>query len=237
MRDKRNDSSSHRPIRSYVLRQGRLTPAQKQALDESWPRFGIEPGDSPLNLRQLFGREAPVIVEIGFGNGDALATMAVQAPDHDFIGIEVHQPGVGHLLRLLEAGSINNVRVAMTDAVEFLRDRIPAGSLAGVRIWFPDPWPKKRHHKRRLIQQAFVHLLAGKIAPGGILHLATDWVPYAEHMLEVLSADPDFENLSSSGDYCNRPAWRPLTRFEQRGERLGHETRDLLFRHLEYNQA
>jgi tRNA (guanine-N7-)-methyltransferase len=215
-----------------VLRQGRLTPAQQQALETLWPRYGIEPGAGWLNFETLFGRKAPVMVELGFGNGEALAEMAGRDPDTDFIGIEVHRPGVGHLLRLLEAGGIRNVRVAAADAVEFLSERIPDASLAGVRIWFPDPWPKKRHHKRRLIQAGFISLLAKKMSRGAVLHLATDWVPYAEHMLEVLSAEAAFENLSPSADYCERPQWRPLTRFEQRGEILGHQTHDLLFRRV-----
>lgn len=232
MRRSPKADGARRPIRSYVLRQGRLTPAQKRALEDLWPRFGIEPETAPLDCAALFGRQAPVMVEVGFGNGEALVEMARQAPDVDFIGIEVHQPGIGHLLRQLEAGDIRNVRVAACDAGEFLRERIADAALAGVRIWFPDPWPKKRHHKRRLIQAPFVQLLARKLAPGAILHLATDWVPYAEHMLDVLSAAPEYENLSPTGDYCARPPWRPETRFEQRGERLGHETRDLLFRRL-----
>jgi tRNA (guanine-N7-)-methyltransferase len=229
MGEREGDDGMRRPVRSYVLRQGRLTPAQRRALDALWPRFGVAPGPNPIDFATLFGRKAPVVVEIGFGNGEALAKSAAADPQSDFIGIEVHQPGVGHLLRLLDAGGIENVRVVCTDAVEWLRDRVPEGSLATVRIWFPDPWPKKRHHKRRIIQPEFVRLLAGKLAPGGLLHLATDWVPYAEHMLEVLSKEPDYRNRSPSGDYCERPSWRPLTRFEQRGQKLGHETRDLLF--------
>lgn len=230
MRESRKADSTRRPIRSYVLRQGRLTPAQKRALDELWPLYGIEPGGGQLDFTALFGREAPVIVEIGFGNGEALAEAARNEPGANFVGIEVHQPGVGHLLRLLEAGGIENVRVAAADAVEFLRDRVADGLLAGVRIWFPDPWPKKRHHKRRLVQAPFIRLLASKMAPDAVLHLATDWVPYAEQMLEAVGETAAFENLSASRDYCARPPWRPLTRFERRGERLGHETRDLLFR-------
>ena len=169
-------------------------------------------------------------MEVGFGNGEALAETARNEPGANFVGIEVHQPGIGHLLRLLHAGGIENVRVAAVDAVDFLRERVADGLLAGVRIWFPDPWPKKRHHKRRLVQEPFVRLLASKMAPGAILHLATDWVPYAEQMLEVVGDAAAFENLSASGEYSERPPWRPLTRFERRGERLGHETRDLLFR-------
>jgi tRNA (guanine-N7-)-methyltransferase len=156
--------------------------------------------------------------------------MAEAEPERNFIAIEVHPPGVGRLLRKLEERGIENVRVAMGDAVSFLCDRVPDRTLAEVRIYFPDPWPKKRHHKRRLVQPAFLGLLAGKLAPRGLLHLATDWEPYAEHMLEVLSASADFDNLSPTGDWCPQPRWRPDTKYERRGERLGHETRDLLFR-------
>lgn len=228
----RQRQPSRRPIRSYVLRQGRLTPAQEEALERLWPRYGIEPGKGELDLAELFGRHAPLVVEIGFGNGRALAQMARTEPDLNYLGIEVHRPGVGHLLRLLETESIDNVRIASEDAVDFIAGRIADSSLAGVRIWFPDPWPKKRHHKRRLIRPAFVDLLSRKMAAGAVLHLATDWEPYAEHMLEVLREAPGFRNLSESGGFCGRPPWRPLTRFERRGERLGHETRDLLFRRV-----
>jgi tRNA (guanine-N7-)-methyltransferase len=219
-----------RPVRSYVLRKGRLTPAQAKALEELWPRYGIEPGDGPIDPGRLFGREAPVIAEVGFGNGDATWRMARDQPDHDFIGIEVHPPGVGHLLRALEANAIGNVRIARADAVGFIATRLAAGCLAGVRIWFPDPWPKKRHHKRRIIQPDFVRLLARKMSSGALLHLATDWQPYAEHMLDVLARAGEFENLSPRGDYCEKPGWRPDTKFERRGERLGHAVRDLLYR-------
>jgi tRNA (guanine-N7-)-methyltransferase len=221
-----------RPVRSYVLRKGRLTPAQRRALEELWPRYGIAATGGPADLRQLFGREAPVIVEIGFGNGEATWRMARNEPGHNFIGIEVHPPGVGHLLQALEARQIGNLRIAKADAVQFIEARLPDRSLAGVRIWFPDPWPKKRHHKRRIIQPEFVSLLGRKMAPGSILHLATDWQPYAEHILEVLSRSGGFENQSPTGDYCPRPDWRPDTKYEQRGERLGHHVRDLLFRRI-----
>lgn len=223
-------ADKRRPIRSYVLRQGRLTPAQKDALERLWPPFGLDASGPPLDFRRLFGRSAPVILEIGFGNGQALCQMARTEPGYDYLGIEVHQPGVGHLLRLLEDHGLENVRVACTDAVAFLNRRIANGALAGVRIWFPDPWPKKRHHKRRLVQPAFVDLLASKMAAGAVLHLATDWAPYAEHMLGVLRASPEFHNLSPTDAYCGRPEWRPMTRFERRGEALGHEAFDLLFR-------
>jgi tRNA (guanine-N7-)-methyltransferase len=219
-----------RPVRSYVLRKGRLTPAQARALEELWPRYGIDPGEGHIEAHRLFGRAAPLLVEVGFGNGEATWRMARDEPGHDFIGIEVHPPGVGHLLQALEANGIGNVRIARSDAVDFIAARLEDHCLAGVRIWFPDPWPKKRHHKRRIIQPDFIALLARKLAPGGILHLATDWQPYADHMLSVLECADDFENLSPRGDYCEKPRWRPDTKFERRGERLGHVVRDLLYR-------
>lgn len=218
-----------RKIRSFVLRKGRLTVAQQHALDELWPHYGIENRETVLDFDDYFDRQADVIVEIGFGNGESTWRMALEEPDVNFIGIEVHEPGVGQLLMALEEHEIENVRVACEDAVPFLENRIAPGSLAGVRIYFADPWPKKRHHKRRLIQPDFVAMLAQRIASGGILHLATDWQPYADHMLEVLQASPDFINLSPTDDYCETPEWRPYTKYEARGERLGHDVRDLLF--------
>lgn len=218
-----------RPIRSYVLRGGRLTVAQQHALDELWPHYGIERHETVLDFDDFFDRRADVIVEIGFGNGESTWRMAQQESDKNFIGIEVHEPGVGHLLMALDTNDIDNVRIACEDAVPFFQRRIPPGSLAGVRIYFPDPWPKKRHHKRRIVQPVFVNQLARSMAKGGILHLATDWQPYAEHILEVLRSSPDFVNLSPSGRYCERPQWRPRTKYEQRGEQLGHQVRDLLF--------
>ncbi len=220
----------HRPVRSYVIRGGRLTTGQQRALDELYPRWGIPEGDEPLDLERLFGRDAPRILEIGFGNGESTWRMARNEAEHDFIAVEVHPPGVGRLLLSLERENVDNVRVFLGDAVGFLEQRIADGALDGVRVYFPDPWHKKRHHKRRLIQPDFIDLLVRKLAPGGLLHLATDWVPYAEHMLEVLSAANGLENLSPDGDYVPRPAWRPGTKYEARGDRLGHETRDLLFR-------
>lgn len=221
---------AHRPVRSFVLRGGRLTDGQRRALEELWPRWGVEPGSGPLDFGRLFGNDHPVILEIGFGNGAAMLAMAEAEPQCNFLGVEVHRPGVGRLLLGLEERGIENVRVACADAVELLRDHLPPASLAGVRIYFPDPWPKKRHHKRRIVQPPFVDLLAGRMRPGGILHLATDWAPYAEHMLEVLQGRPDFENLSPEGRYCERPEWRPRTKYERRGERLGHAVADLVFR-------
>ena len=219
-----------RPVRSYVIRGGRLTTGQQRALDDLYPLWGVPDGDEPLDFDALFGRKAERILEIGFGNGESTWRMAKEEPDRDFIGVEVHPPGVGRLLLALEAEEVTNVRVWLGDAVDFLEQRITEASLAGIRIYFPDPWHKKRHHKRRLIQPDFVALLASRLAPGGILHLATDWVPYAEHMLEVLQAAHGFVNQSPDGDYCPQPAWRPHTKYEARGDRLGHETRDLIFK-------
>ena len=219
----------HRKIRSFVLRKGRLTVAQQHALDELWPYYGIENRETLLDFDDYFDRSADVIVEIGFGNGESTWQMAQQEPEKNFIGIEVHEPGVGHLLMALEEHDIENVRIACEDAVPFFEQRIPSESLAGVSIYFADPWPKKRHHKRRIIQPEFVDDLARCMKTGGILHLATDWQPYADHVLEVMDARADFINLSDTGDYCERPEWRPYTKYEARGERLGHEVRDLLF--------
>jgi len=221
--------SKHRTIRSYVLRKGRLTIAQQYALDELWPLYGIERRETVLDFDDHFERPAEVIVEIGFGNGESTWRMAQQEPEKNFIGIEVHEPGVGQLLMALDEHLIENVRVVCDDAVPFLQNRIAAGSLAGVRIYFADPWPKKRHHKRRLIQPEFVDTLARCIATGGIFHMATDWQPYADHVLEVMQPRSDFINLSATGDYCERPEWRPYTKYEERGERLGHVVRDLLY--------
>jgi len=221
-----------RPVRSFVLRGGRLTEGQKRALDQFWPRFGIEKGESLLDFKSLFGNDAPVIMEIGFGNGDATWQMAQACPAENYLGVEVHQPGVGHLLLKMEQQGIVNIRIANDDAVEFLRNRVPKESLDGARIYFPDPWPKKRHHKRRLIQPSLIELLASRMSPGALLHLATDWEPYAEHMLQVMRSSQGFVNLSPSGNYCDKPEWRPQTKYEKRGERLGHQVRDLLFKRI-----
>lgn len=219
-----------RAVRSYVLRAGRVTEGQKRALQDLWPRWGVEPGDGALDFNALFGNERPVILEIGFGNGEATWRMAKASPGENFLGVEVHKPGVGRLLLKIEEYGLENVRIAREDAVVLLRERVPDASLSGVRIFFPDPWPKKRHHKRRIVQAPFVDLLAQKLAPGGILHLATDWAPYAEHMLEVMQGAGTFENLSPGGAYSEKPGWRPPTKYEKRGERLGHEVADLVFR-------
>jgi len=223
---------SRRPVRSYVLRTGRLTEGQKRALGELLPVFGVEGQGETLDLAALFGNGNPVILEIGFGDGEATWRMAKDHPEENFIGVEVHPPGVGHLLLALEREAIRNVRVVCHDAVEFLENRVPDHSLAGVRLFFPDPWPKKRHYKRRIVKPAFMELLARKMRAGAILHMATDWFPYAEHALNVMRRAGEFENLSHQGTFSTRPAWRPQTKYEWRGERLGHEVRDLLFRRL-----
>ena len=222
-----------RPVRSFVLRAGRLTEGQKRALDELWPVFGLPDGREPLDFVSQFGNEHPVIMEIGFGNGEATWQMAAARPDQNFLGVEVHRPGVGHLLLKLEEHGLENVRIACEDAVELLERRIGRGSLDGVRIYFPDPWPKKRHHKRRIIRDEFVDLLARRMKPGGILHLATDWEPYAEYMLEVMQASGDFANQSADGGASPQPDWRPSTKYEQRGERLGHRVFDLVYQRVE----
>jgi tRNA (guanine-N7-)-methyltransferase len=223
---------SQRSIRSFVVRAGRMTAGQQRAMEEHWPRHGIGYDDQPLQLDALFGRRARRVLEIGFGNGEHLAALADTHRDEDFIGIEVHPPGVGHLLQLIALRGLDNVRVSCHDAVEVLRQQIPPASLDEVLILFPDPWHKKRHHKRRLIQDEFLGLLASRLKAGGVLRLATDWVPYAEHMLECLQRNANFDNLSASGDYVPRAAERAPTRFESRGERLGHEVRDIAFRRL-----
>ena len=220
-----------RPVRSCVTRAGRMGSGQVRALAELGPRFVLPYQPAPLDLAATFGRTAPVILEIGFGMGGATAQVAAAMPDHDFLGVEVHEPGVGALLKLIGSQNLSNLRLLQHDAVEVLQHMLPAESLAGVHIWFPDPWHKKRHHKRRLIQPEFVALLRTRLAPGGYLHCATDWQPYAEHMLAVLGAAPGFSNTSNSSDgYAPRPAWRPDTKFEARGLKLGHGVWDLVFK-------
>jgi tRNA (guanine-N7-)-methyltransferase len=217
-----------RPIRSYVLRQGRFSPAQQNAVASLMPRYGIGYVGAPLSFAAAFGREAPVVAEVGFGMGETTATIARENPDTDYLAIEVHGPGVGSLLRRLESDSISNVRVVQHDAVEVLRDMVPERSLAAIHVFFPDPWPKKRHHKRRLLQPAFVALAATRLAPGGLIHVATDWEDYAVQALAVLEATELLENTAKG--FAPRPAWRPLTKFERRGTALGHGVWDIIFR-------
>ena len=219
-----------RSIRSFVLRQGRMTEAQERAFAEHWARFGLEPAGNARDFDTAFGRAAERVLEIGFGNGEALRRAGIDDPARDFIGIEVHRPGVGRLLNALATDGTRNVRVYCHDAVEILRNDIADASLGEIRIWFPDPWPKKRHHKRRLIQPEFAALLATKLRCGGLLHLATDWQEYAEHMWDVLDAQPALQNEAGARGWFDRPAWRPQTHFEARGLRLGHGVWDLLYR-------
>lgn len=218
-----------RGIRSFVLRTGRMTPGQQSAYDTYWQRFGLSLEDGVLNPEAVFARRAPLVIEIGFGMGQSLVEMAKQAPENDFIGIEVHKPGVGKLLHSVNLEGLENVRVYCHDAVEVLRDCVTDASVDRFQIYFPDPWHKKRHHKRRLIQPPLVALLVQKLVPGGTLHLATDWEHYAEQMLEVLSDNVDLINTAGPGQFAPRPDYRPVTKFEQRGQRLGHGVWDLLF--------
>ncbi len=218
-----------RTVRSFVRREGRITPAQERALKDLWPRYGIETNQDLIEFTRVFGRTAPVILDIGFGNGEALAAAASVCLENNYLGIEVHRPGAGRLLRRLAAGELNNVRVMLTDAKEVLAGRIPDESLSAVHLFFPDPWPKKRHHKRRLVQPDFAALVARKLRPGGYFHLATDWHNYAEHMVAVLSRTPGLIDVSVSDQFSSLVASRLLTRFEQRGRKLGHEVRDLVF--------
>ncbi len=217
-----------RPVRSFVLRQGRLTKGQGDALQNIWPVFGIERSDTQLDISNLFESEAPVTLEIGFGDGVSLATMAENAPDKNFIGIEVHKPGVGRLLHLIDEKKLTNVRVMDDDAVQIIKNRIPKACLDRVQLFFPDPWHKKRHNKRRIVQDDFVSLIASRLKPGGIFHLATDWEPYAEHMEELMEASAEFKSMAET-PYSPKPEERPTTKFETRGIKLGHGVWDLLY--------
>lgn len=215
-----------RQVRSFVRREGRLTPAQLNALRSLWPRYGLEFRAGSLDLDTVFGRGAPKVLEIGFGNGDALLAMAAQRPDVDFIGIEVHRPGVGSLLRRAAQSDLDNLRVSSHDAVEVLRDQLPSASLAAVHLYFPDPWPKKRHHKRRIVQPPFVALVADRLEDGGIFHLATDWEPYAEWMREVLDGCAELQHAGPADALYVRPT----TKFERRGTGLGHSVKDFVYK-------
>lgn len=226
------DQDGHhlRRIRSFVLREGRMTPAQERAFETHWARFGIDYTGKAQDFDAHFGRHAPRVLEIGFGNGEALAWASEHDLARDYLGVEVHGPGVGRLMNALAARNASNVRLYKHDAVEVLQDEIPSSSLSEVRIWFPDPWHKKRHNKRRIVQPEFVALLATRVASGGLLHLATDWEPYAQHMLDVMEAAPEWCNDVAPGSYADKPAWRIETHFERRGLKLGHGVWDLLYR-------
>jgi tRNA (guanine-N7-)-methyltransferase len=225
-----SETDRPRSIRSFVTRAGRITPAQQRALDVLWPKYCVEFGPQPLDAAALFGRHAACTIEIGFGNGENLVDLAAAHPQRDFIGIEVHRSGVGRVMLALEAQQLQNVRLICHDAVEVLEQQVPAASVDEILILFPDPWPKKRHHKRRLVQVPFATLAASRLAPGGVLRLATDWQPYALEMLETLQAVAQLANTASDGGFVPRPAERERTRFERRGERLGHQVWDLAFR-------
>ncbi|MFA6041819.1 MAG: tRNA (guanosine(46)-N7)-methyltransferase TrmB [Methylophilus sp.] len=224
-------SSFHRRIRSFVLRQGRMTKGQERALETAWPQFGIDYQAATLDLNASFTRtESKKILEIGFGMGDATAKIAQTLPDHDFLAVEVHTPGVGSLLKLMQEGGIHNIRIIQHDAVEVLQNMLTDQSLDGVHIFFPDPWHKKRHNKRRLIQAEFVKLLCSKLKVGAYIHVATDWQEYAEWVLEVLQAEPQLQNTAL--DYAEKPSYRPLTKFENRGIKLGHGVWDLVYKRV-----
>ena len=224
--NKREDGAQQRPIRSFVRRTGRVTIAQQRALKEYWPEYGLDYKSSQMDLDQVFGRRAGRILEIGFGNGELLVTTAAANPQTDFIGVEVHEPGVGHCLLRLHEQSLTNVRLIRHDAIDVLNRQIPDGTLYGVNLFFPDPWPKKRQHKRRIVQPDFVALLGRKIEVGGFFHAATDWANYADHIDETVSANPLFRATES------RLPNRPETKFELRGKRLGHEIRDQIYERI-----
>lgn len=216
-------------IRSFVIRAGRITEGQKKAFEACWPHMGLSLFSGAIDPDKVFGRSAPLVLEIGFGMGDSLLEMARNEPDKNFIGIEVHPPGVGRLMNLAIQAGLSNLRVYMADAMDVLEDCIPDASIDRLQLYFPDPWHKKKHHKRRILQPQFVQKLRPKIAVGGIFHMATDWQAYAEHMLDVMSTAEGYTNTRTQGGYSPRPNYRPVTKFEKRGERLGHGVWDLLF--------
>ena len=229
MKTDQEETVVHRTIRSFVRRAGRITPSQQRALDELWPEFGVEYSESSLDLDAVFGRCAPAVLEIGFGNGETLVEQAAASPEWNFIGIEVHAPGVGHCLLNAEEAGIRNLRVICHDAIEVLTHQVPAGSLARVNLYFPDPWPKKRHHKRRIVQDAFLDLVADRLGDGGTLNIATDWANYAEHIDEVLSRSDRFRCIERREHEGDQPFERPGTKFERRGLRKGHGICDWCF--------
>jgi tRNA (guanine-N7-)-methyltransferase len=226
--------NSQTRIRSFIRRQGRLTEGQQKALEEHWHSYCLDPNDDH-DFTQVFGRKAVLIVEIGFGNGASLAEMAAANPQQDYIGIEVHKPGIGHLILQLRQKNLTNVRIFFADAIEILEQRINDHSLAGIHLFFPDPWPKKRHHKRRIVRPEYAALFAKKLQRGGYFHAATDWQNYAEGMLSVLNNCASLSNACKQNNYCARPDYRPLTKFEQRGINLGHGVWDLIFKKVGIN--
>lgn len=227
--EQQHNIDHHRKIRSYVRREGRFTPAQKSAYESLWPIYGLDTTVEQWDFSRVFDRQSDVFLELGFGDGRVLKRLSAQYPENDYLGIEVHRPGVGRVMRELDQKGLKNVRVASEDGMELLQNNIAAGSLAGILIFFPDPWHKKKHKKRRMIQAEFVHMAASRLKPGGILHLATDWEDYAQQMLEVLTAEPLLINTSTENTFVERPQSRPLTKYEERGLRLGHGVWDLVF--------
>jgi len=226
-------TDKQRPIRSYVVRGGRLTQAQQDAIENLWPEYGLDQEDGLIDRQRVFGRHAQLVFEIGFGMGDSLLEMVQAEPETDFIGIEVHPPGVGRLINEAKLLGLPNLRVYLADANDVLKECIGDNTLQRLQLYFPDPWHKKKHNKRRIVQPESVQLIRAKLAPGGVLHMATDWQHYAEQMLEVLDEAPGFENCVGPQQYSPRPDYRPLTKFEKRGERLGHGVWDLLYRKLD----
>jgi len=218
-----------RTIRSFVKREGRLTTGQQQAIDTQWPEFGVDYSADQINLNEIFKRDARTILEIGFGNGESLWEMAQACPENNYFGIEVHRPGVGHLLRLVENSDCKNIRVSNQDAIDVLQNQIADGSIDRVQLFFPDPWHKKKHNKRRIVQEKFLIEVARIIKPNGTFHLATDWEHYAKQMLSTLNASEHFKNLSANNTYIEKPAERPTTKFEKRGQKLGHGVWDLMY--------
>ena len=221
-----------RSIKSFVMRTGRMTESQKRGLEELWPKMGLD-HEQPFDNQTEFGRQAPLVFEIGFGMGDSVIDMAKTEPEKDFVGVEVHLPGVGRLLANAEKEQLSNIRVYKEDAVEILKQQFSDQSIDRMQLYFPDPWHKKRHHKRRIVQPEFVQLVRQKLKIGGVWHMATDWENYAEHMMEVMSDAPGFANLAAAGEYVPRPEFRPETKFERRGERLGHGVWDLMFKRID----
>ncbi|MDP6967593.1 MAG: tRNA (guanosine(46)-N7)-methyltransferase TrmB [Gammaproteobacteria bacterium] len=225
-----NDHTQHpRRIRSFVKRAGRMTPGQQHALENLWPVYGLELSHGQLDLAAVFGNHNPVIMEIGFGMGDSLITMAKTMPENNYLGIEVHQPGVGRLLNNAHSAHLTNLKVFCDDAIEVMAQCIPDHSLAGVQLFFPDPWHKKKHNKRRIVQSKFAQNIRQKLVPGGFFHMATDWQPYAEHMLEIMEAAPGYRNQAGTGHYSPQPDFRPVTKFQKRGEGKGHGVWDLIY--------
>lgn len=222
-----------RKVRSFVLREGRLTKGQAAAMEQHWPAMGLDYSPEPLDLKEVFGRDADTVLEIGFGMGASLVEMAKASPELNFIGIEVHKPGVGACLSVAGEAGVTNLRVFHYDAIEVLENSIVPGSLARVQLFFPDPWHKKRHHKRRIVQPEFAQLIRSTLKTGGVFHLATDWENYSEHMLEVMGAAEGYKNQSPTGDVVERPDHRPLTKFEARGHRLGHGVWDIMFERID----